>query len=441
MKKLAVALAMACAGSVLWVPSTVAQGIDQGGAVAPVSQAGSGAWPVVLTKPTDIHNWGDWSRYLTGLVWQQSHTTLLRYRAYQLFVPAGNDSEDVGGRQRQLENVRNILASGIKPGLIVVTFGGPSSQATADFILTAFKDMPPRSLRGVAMMFVGLEADKARVFARWQACGASTHFVDLQSNSYEPRQLPVVPAESYFVMPPPPPPPPPPPAPIPPPAAIGTSDTAGNPHQSQAPIYPGFEAVYGIEGRTMLLILVGKTGQPEDIKVAESSGQRDLDRAAIDAAIHWRFHPAIKNGTAADGYVRIPVSFNTDSSTDEQWPRSYLGADLVWDETPLPYASVGEAMNAVATQVHEPAYDDHKKHFQSYAVYSEDGRMRERWYFMDVSSPKAMAVRYSFVGTAEHPHIQVSALCDDAAVCRNRKSWITGAPHSLSLARKGNAAA
>jgi protein TonB len=55
---------------------------------------------------------------------------------------------------------------------------------------------------------------------------------------------------------------------------------------------------------------VGTDGAPKDIKVETSSGYRELDRAAIEAARKWRFNPAIKNGQKTEGYVRVPVAWN-----------------------------------------------------------------------------------------------------------------------------------
>ena len=61
------------------------------------------------------------------------------------------------------------------------------------------------------------------------------------------------------------------------------------------------------------MILVGIDGTPKDIKVEKSSGYRELDRAALDAARRWRFNPEIRNGRKVEGYARVPVSFNLNS--------------------------------------------------------------------------------------------------------------------------------
>ena len=56
--------------------------------------------------------------------------------------------------------------------------------------------------------------------------------------------------------------------------------------------------------------LVRTDGSPKNIKDETSRSNRELDRAAIEAARKWRFNPAIKNGQKTEGYVRVPVAWN-----------------------------------------------------------------------------------------------------------------------------------
>ncbi|HTV85014.1 MAG TPA: energy transducer TonB [Dyella sp.] len=204
-----------------------------------------------------------------------------------------------------------------------------------------------------------------------------------------------------------------------------------------APIYPGFDAVYGIEGSTVLLVLVGRSGQPEDIKVEQTSGYRDMDMAALNAAIHWRFRPELKDGVPVDGYVRVPVRFTVNAKGEKLWPKNYVGAPYVLDEAPIPYATVNEALTAVAALAHEGIYDDQVKHFEAYNLRDPNNVITERWYFMDVSSTRAIAVRYVFAGSPDHPVIKVSALCERANVCQDRMRWIMAGPYSVRVASGG----
>jgi len=46
------------------------------------------------------------------------------------------------------------------------------------------------------------------------------------------------------------------------------------------------------------------------VTVEKSSRNRDLDRAAMEAARKWRFNPSIRDGQPAAGRVRVPVDFS-----------------------------------------------------------------------------------------------------------------------------------
>ena len=59
----------------------------------------------------------------------------------------------------------------------------------------------------------------------------------------------------------------------------------------------------------ILIIDVDANGNVTNVSVEKSSRNRDLDRAAMDAARKWRFNPSVKNGQKAAGRVRVPVDF------------------------------------------------------------------------------------------------------------------------------------
>jgi protein TonB len=103
-----------------------------------------------------------------------------------------------------------------------------------------------------------------------------------------------------------------PPAPPAPPAA--PADIAAGSDLSYGsrpnPHYPPQAVRQHHEGTVTLLILVGVDGVPKDIKVEKSSGFRELDRAAMDAARNWRFNPEVKGGRKVEGYARVPITFN-----------------------------------------------------------------------------------------------------------------------------------
>ena len=59
-----------------------------------------------------------------------------------------------------------------------------------------------------------------------------------------------------------------------------------------------------------LIVDVDANGNVTNVTVEKSSRNRDLDRAAMQAARKWRFNPAVINGQKAASRVRVPVDFN-----------------------------------------------------------------------------------------------------------------------------------
>ncbi|MET0893306.1 MAG: energy transducer TonB [Pseudoxanthomonas sp.] len=76
------------------------------------------------------------------------------------------------------------------------------------------------------------------------------------------------------------------------------------------PRYPSEEARAGISGTTVLIIDVDAAGAVRAASVEKSSGNQNLDQAAIDAARTWRFNPGRRQGRPVAGRVRVPVEFD-----------------------------------------------------------------------------------------------------------------------------------
>ena len=103
-------------------------------------------------------------------------------------------------------------------------------------------------------------------------------------------------------------PPPAPPAPPAPQPDIGASVDISSKNMNP-PKYPPRAYQQGVEGTVILIVDVDANGNVTNVSVEKSSRNRDLDRAAMDAARKWRFNPSIKNGQKAAGRVRVPVDF------------------------------------------------------------------------------------------------------------------------------------
>ena len=99
-----------------------------------------------------------------------------------------------------------------------------------------------------------------------------------------------------------------PPAPPAPPTDIAASVDISSKNMNP-PRYPPAAARAGIEGEVILVIDVDANGNVTNVTVEKSSRNRDLDRAAVEAARKWRFNPAVVDGQKAAGRVRVPVNF------------------------------------------------------------------------------------------------------------------------------------
>ena len=100
----------------------------------------------------------------------------------------------------------------------------------------------------------------------------------------------------------------PPPAPPQPTTTLGSVDPSSR--AQNPPRYPPSALRSGIEGTVILVISIDAQGNVLDVEVERSSRNRDLDRAAVQAARKWRFNAATENGVAVASRVRVPVDFN-----------------------------------------------------------------------------------------------------------------------------------
>ena len=76
------------------------------------------------------------------------------------------------------------------------------------------------------------------------------------------------------------------------------------------PIYPRVALKKGLQGTVVLRVLVSSSGSVLAVDIDQSSGHRDLDRAAQrQVASHWQFQPALQDGRAVEAWVRVPLVF------------------------------------------------------------------------------------------------------------------------------------
>lgn len=92
--------------------------------------------------------------------------------------------------------------------------------------------------------------------------------------------------------------------------AIGSDTvTPARPLQNRPPVYPDEAVRRGIEGKLVLKLTISASGTVSRVEVAESSGYRMLDDAAIAAVREWKFVPAHRGGQPVLWTARQPVRF------------------------------------------------------------------------------------------------------------------------------------
>lgn len=81
------------------------------------------------------------------------------------------------------------------------------------------------------------------------------------------------------------------------------------PGRTPPPDYPARALMRGEGGTSLVIAHIGPDGVPTAVEIAQSSGSRDLDRAAMQAVRRWRFEPAIADGVPTVGQVVVPIDF------------------------------------------------------------------------------------------------------------------------------------
>ncbi|AXK71685.1 TonB family protein [Lysobacter sp. TY2-98] len=99
------------------------------------------------------------------------------------------------------------------------------------------------------------------------------------------------------------------PAPEPRPASVADRKARPLPGQTPPPDYPMRALRDGDTGTVLVLVHIGPDGVPTATEVAQSSGSRELDRAALQGVRRWRFEPAIADGHPTVGDVVVPIDF------------------------------------------------------------------------------------------------------------------------------------
>jgi protein TonB len=74
-------------------------------------------------------------------------------------------------------------------------------------------------------------------------------------------------------------------------------------------VYPADAQRAGEEGVVLLDVYVAYNGRAQKIDVAQSSGYRDLDNAAVETAANWHYVPALRDGDTASDWSKVQVVY------------------------------------------------------------------------------------------------------------------------------------
>jgi TonB family protein len=73
--------------------------------------------------------------------------------------------------------------------------------------------------------------------------------------------------------------------------------------------YPSSMAQKKITGKVIIACVIDSSGKILTSSIRQSSGQRELDQAALSAVTRWKFKPAQKAGRPVKGSILVPFNF------------------------------------------------------------------------------------------------------------------------------------
>lgn len=95
--------------------------------------------------------------------------------------------------------------------------------------------------------------------------------------------------------------------------AVATEACTPGPVHMPAPTYPYTAIRNGTSGRVVLGLFINRCGDVRDAWVMESSGNIDIDRAAVRAALKWKASPSSDGAATATASVAIDFDLAPES--------------------------------------------------------------------------------------------------------------------------------
>jgi protein TonB len=87
------------------------------------------------------------------------------------------------------------------------------------------------------------------------------------------------------------------------------------------PPYPDSALTSGEQGTIFMDLYVRPSGRISRFRVSQSSGFEDLDNAAVESVLNWRFVPAIQDGDPVSDWTTVKVVFQLPRPASTQSPQ------------------------------------------------------------------------------------------------------------------------
>ena len=116
-----------------------------------------------------------WVDYISDVV--QRNMGNVQNSPYVYLLPGESTADFQDQYDRLAGKAKDDLSRGIIAGNMLA-YGSPASAKMGDLVIAAFKDVPPGSMKGVKVLFIGKAEDNARVKAAVAPAGVDYVFVE-----------------------------------------------------------------------------------------------------------------------------------------------------------------------------------------------------------------------------------------------------------------------
>src|SRR5690606_28746799 len=116
-----------------------------------------------------------WQAYLNAQI--PRHMEGITNQPYVYRVPATDNPDDPEEYNRLLDKAKLDVARGIVKGNILA-YAGLDPTKTADLVVAAFEQVPPDTMKGVRVVYIGDAANNGRVKAAVEPAGVDYVFVE-----------------------------------------------------------------------------------------------------------------------------------------------------------------------------------------------------------------------------------------------------------------------